>query len=75
MGAIPRQFRMVSDKTGHPLAFEPEALNVDEALAYNNMNWGRATPARRGRCRRRPGSRHCSLCRQCSFIARHAAGN
>jgi formylglycine-generating enzyme required for sulfatase activity len=43
MGAIPRQFRMVSDKTGHPLAFEPEALNVDEALAYNNMNWGQAT--------------------------------
>jgi len=43
MGAIPRMFRIASDKTGHPLAFEPEALNVDEALAYNNMNWGQAT--------------------------------
>jgi formylglycine-generating enzyme required for sulfatase activity len=45
MGAIPREYRMASDKTGHPLAFEPEFLNVDEALAYNNLNWGQATPA------------------------------
>jgi len=44
MGAVPREYRIASDKTGHPLAFEPEALNVDEALAYNNMNWGQATP-------------------------------
>jgi formylglycine-generating enzyme required for sulfatase activity len=43
MGAVPREYRIASDKTGHPLAFEPEALNVDEALAYNNMNWGQAT--------------------------------
>jgi formylglycine-generating enzyme required for sulfatase activity len=45
MGAVPREYRIASDRTGHPLAFEPEALNVDEALAYNNMNWGQATPA------------------------------
>jgi iron(II)-dependent oxidoreductase len=42
MLAMPRQFRVASDKTGHPLAFEPEHLMVDEALAYNNMNWGQA---------------------------------
>ena len=44
MVAMPRQFRVESDKTGHPLAFEPEHLMVDEALAYNNMNWGQAVP-------------------------------
>lgn len=45
MIAMPRSFREASDKTGHPLAFEPEHLLVDEALAYNNMNWGQAVPA------------------------------
>lgn len=45
MIAMPRSFRVASDKTGHPLAFEPEHLLVDEALAYNNMNWGQAVPA------------------------------
>ena len=45
MLAVPRFFRVESDKTGHPLAFEPEHLMVDEALAYNNMNWGQAVPA------------------------------
>jgi len=44
MLAMPRQYRVASDKTGHPLAFEPEHLMVDEALAYNNMNWGQAVP-------------------------------
>jgi formylglycine-generating enzyme required for sulfatase activity len=44
MPAVPRAYRIASDKTGHPLAFEPEGLRVDEALAYNNMNWGQATP-------------------------------
>jgi formylglycine-generating enzyme required for sulfatase activity len=44
MIAMPRSFRMASDMTGHPLAFEPEHLLVDEALAYNNMNWGQAVP-------------------------------
>jgi formylglycine-generating enzyme required for sulfatase activity len=42
MPALPRTFRVASDKTGHPLAFEPEGLSVDEGLAYNNMNWGQA---------------------------------
>jgi len=43
MAAVPREYCVASDKTGHPLAFEPELLSVDEALAYNNMNWGPAT--------------------------------
>ena len=43
MQAVPRAYRLASDKTGHPLVFEPETLSVDEALAYNNMNWGPAT--------------------------------
>lgn len=41
MIAMPRSVRVASDKTRHSLAFEPEHLLVDEALAYNNMNWGR----------------------------------
>jgi len=41
---VPRAFRMASDKTGHPLAFEPEHLQVDEALAYNNLSWAQAAP-------------------------------
>ena len=44
MIAVPRQFRTASDKTGHPLAFEPEHLTQDEALAYNNMMWAQAVP-------------------------------
>jgi gamma-glutamyl hercynylcysteine S-oxide synthase len=43
MNVVPRMFRIASDKTGHPLAFEPESLSVDEGLAYNNLNWGQAT--------------------------------
>jgi len=43
MQAVPRVFRIASDKTGHPLAFQPEHLSVDEALAYNNMDWAQAT--------------------------------
>jgi formylglycine-generating enzyme required for sulfatase activity len=43
MAAVPREYRIASDKTDHPLAFEPESLTVDEALAWNNMNWGQAT--------------------------------
>jgi iron(II)-dependent oxidoreductase len=43
MAAVPREYRIASDRTGHPLAFEPERLTVDEALAYNQMNWGPAT--------------------------------
>ncbi len=48
MSVVPRTFREASDKTGHPIAFEPKSLRVDEGLAYNNMNWGQATPAGRG---------------------------
>ncbi|MES2393125.1 MAG: SUMF1/EgtB/PvdO family nonheme iron enzyme, partial [Acidobacteriota bacterium] len=44
MVAVPRQFRVASDKTGHPLAFEPEHLTQDEAVAYNNMMWAQAVP-------------------------------
>jgi formylglycine-generating enzyme required for sulfatase activity len=44
MVAVPRSFRVASDKTGHPLAFEPEHLTQDEALAYNNMMWAQAVP-------------------------------
>lgn len=46
MIALPRKFRIASDKTGHPLAFEPEHLRVDEALAYNNLMWAQAVPGR-----------------------------
>jgi iron(II)-dependent oxidoreductase len=44
MIAVPRQFRAASDATDHPLAFEPEHLTQDEALAYNNMMWAQAVP-------------------------------
>jgi len=38
---MPASFRRASDKTGHPLALEPEApLAADEMLAYNNLSWG-----------------------------------
>ena len=39
-GGIPRAFRVASDKTGHPLVFEPEGAPDDEALAWNNQSWG-----------------------------------
>jgi gamma-glutamyl hercynylcysteine S-oxide synthase len=44
MVAVPRSFRLASDKSGHPLAFEPEHLTQDEALAYNNMMWAQSEP-------------------------------
>ena len=38
---MPASFRHASDRTGHPLALEPEApLSADEMLAYNNLSWG-----------------------------------
>jgi iron(II)-dependent oxidoreductase len=41
MSGIPRAFREASDKTGHPLVFEPEGYpSANEMLAYNNMSWG-----------------------------------
>ncbi len=33
-------FSLAADKTGHPLAFEPEGSPSDEALAWNVMTWG-----------------------------------
>lgn len=42
LAEAPLAFRIASDKTGHPLAFEPEGSprNPGEALAWNNMTWG-----------------------------------
>ncbi len=43
MEAVPPAFRAASDKTGHPIAFEPEnGLNSDTdfALGWNNLSWG-----------------------------------
>jgi gamma-glutamyl hercynylcysteine S-oxide synthase len=38
---MPAAFRKAADKTGHPLAMEPEApLAADEMLAYDNLTWG-----------------------------------
>jgi gamma-glutamyl hercynylcysteine S-oxide synthase len=37
---VPLAFSIAADKTGHPLAFEPEDGPSDEALAWNLMTWG-----------------------------------
>jgi formylglycine-generating enzyme required for sulfatase activity len=38
---IPRAFRVASDKTGHPVVFEPEVdLSGDEELIWNIQTWG-----------------------------------
>ena len=37
---IPREFVEAAEKTGHPLAFEPENPPHEEQIAYNLMNWG-----------------------------------
>jgi iron(II)-dependent oxidoreductase len=37
---VPLAFSLAADKTGHPLAFEPEGGPADEALAWNVMTWG-----------------------------------
>jgi iron(II)-dependent oxidoreductase len=37
---VPLGFSLAADKTGHPLAFEPEHGPSDEALAWNVMTWG-----------------------------------
>ena len=54
MSFVPRTFRVASDKTGHPLVFEPEWLGNDEALAYNNMDWGQASAGEGGDWRKDP---------------------
>lgn len=43
MDAVPLAFRTASDKTGHPIVFEPEGGNggdSDPAIAWNNLGWG-----------------------------------
>ncbi|MGA8185296.1 MAG: SUMF1/EgtB/PvdO family nonheme iron enzyme [Terriglobia bacterium] len=43
MGQVPHIFRTASDKTGHPIVFEPESGNPgdnDVAIAWNNLGWG-----------------------------------
>jgi formylglycine-generating enzyme required for sulfatase activity len=38
---IPRSYRVASDATGHPLAFEPEGYPTsDEMLNWDSMSWG-----------------------------------
>jgi gamma-glutamyl hercynylcysteine S-oxide synthase len=37
---VPLAFTLASEKSGHPLVFEPEGGPHDEALAYNLMTWG-----------------------------------
>jgi formylglycine-generating enzyme required for sulfatase activity len=37
---VPLAFSAAADRTGHPLAFEPEDGPADEALAWNVMTWG-----------------------------------
>ncbi len=37
---VPLGFSLAAEKTGHPLAFEPEDGPSDEGLAWNVMTWG-----------------------------------
>jgi len=37
---VPASFSLASDKTGHPLVFEPEADPSDGDLAWDLMTWG-----------------------------------
>jgi len=40
LDGVPRAFRVASDRTGHPIALEPEGGPADEALEWNNLTWG-----------------------------------
>ena len=40
LDGVPRAFRLASDRTGHPIALEPEGGPADEAVAWNNLTWG-----------------------------------
>ena len=40
LDGVPRAFRVASDRTGHPIALEPEGGPSDEALQWNNLSWG-----------------------------------
>ena len=37
---VPLGFSLAAEKTGHPLAFQPEVSPSDEDLSWNVMNWG-----------------------------------
>lgn len=38
---VPQAFRVASDRTGHPVVFEPEGSpSSDEGLIWNNQSWG-----------------------------------
>ncbi|HXR77737.1 MAG TPA: hypothetical protein VN737_17280, partial [Bryobacteraceae bacterium] len=38
---VPRSYRVASDKSGHPIVFEPEGYpSSDEMLNWDNMSWG-----------------------------------
>ena len=37
---VPLAFSLAADKSGHPLAFQPEDGPSDEALGWNLMTWG-----------------------------------
>jgi gamma-glutamyl hercynylcysteine S-oxide synthase len=37
---VPLAFSVAADRSGHPLAFEPENGPSDEALAWNVLTWG-----------------------------------
>jgi iron(II)-dependent oxidoreductase len=37
---VPRAFSEAADRTGHPLAFEPEGGPHDEGVAYDVLTWG-----------------------------------
>jgi formylglycine-generating enzyme required for sulfatase activity len=39
-GGLPRAYRTASDKSGHPVVFEPEGSPTsDEGLIWNNLSW------------------------------------
>ncbi|MFN7993122.1 MAG: formylglycine-generating enzyme family protein [Bryobacteraceae bacterium] len=41
---LPRSYRTASDRTGHPVIFQPEGPPLaDEGLAWNNQSWGHFT--------------------------------
>jgi formylglycine-generating enzyme required for sulfatase activity len=40
LDGVPRAFRVASDRTGHPIALEPEGGPADQALQWNNLTWG-----------------------------------
>ena len=40
---IPTEFFQAAESNGHPLAFQPELMPHDEAVAWNLMTWGQYT--------------------------------